>query len=98
MASTELWLGGMNEPDPETGSDPRTVGNPILMGKCVPLALLNVQTQPRAGTGLLAYAVLFGMPSLAGGCITSPETQDMPAPEFIIAIGIRMGAMRGKGI
>lgn len=33
IASTEIWLGGTNEPDPETGSDQIHVGNSVIMGK-----------------------------------------------------------------
>lgn len=54
--------------------------------KCIPLALLNIQTMPHAETGLSPYEMIYGIPYSQGISLDNTLIEDYSI-QYIITIG-----------
>ncbi|RMB93987.1 hypothetical protein DUI87_29574 [Hirundo rustica rustica] len=66
--------------------------------KCLPLALLNIRTQPRTGIGLSPFEMLYGMPYHVEKPLTHPSVRDQDINQYITALMTYREEMWKKGL
>ena len=66
--------------------------------KCLPLALLNVRTQPRGDTGISPFEMLYGMPYDLEMPIEHPKVEEKFLQEYIIELMKRRQELIKKGL
>ncbi|RMC17331.1 hypothetical protein DUI87_05912 [Hirundo rustica rustica] len=66
--------------------------------KCLPLALLNIRTQPHSGSGLSPFEMLYGMPYEHGMPVGHPRVEDCQIQSYIIVINKNLQELRKRGL
>ncbi|RMC21397.1 hypothetical protein DUI87_02261 [Hirundo rustica rustica] len=66
--------------------------------KCLPLALLNIRTQPRTDIGLSPFEMLYGMPYHVEKPLTHPSVRDQDINQYITALMTYREEMWKKGL
>ncbi|NWX05780.1 TF26 protein, partial [Caloenas nicobarica] len=66
--------------------------------KCLPLALLNVRTQPRTDTGISPFQMLYGMPYDLETPIEHPKVEEKVFQEYIAELMKRRRELIQKGL
>ncbi|XP_053789560.1 protein NYNRIN-like [Vidua chalybeata] len=66
--------------------------------KCLPLALLNIRTQPRTDVGISPFEMLFGMPYDMEAPTDHPYLKDSHIKFYITQIMSRRQELRKKGV
>ncbi|XP_023803306.1 uncharacterized protein K02A2.6-like [Cyanistes caeruleus] len=66
--------------------------------KCVPLALLNIRTQPRADLGISPFEMLYGMPYNTEEVQTHPNVSDQYINKYLIKLMKYKKALWEKGM
>lgn len=66
--------------------------------KCLPLALLNIRTQPRADTGLSPFEMLYGMPYDIDLPLDHPMLDDRNLQPDVMQIMSRREELRKKAM
>ncbi|RMC18924.1 hypothetical protein DUI87_03522 [Hirundo rustica rustica] len=62
--------------------------------KCLPLALLNIRTQPHSGSGLMEY----GMPYEHGMLVGHPRVEDCQIQSYLVSINKNLQELRKRGL
>ncbi|RMB92843.1 hypothetical protein DUI87_30737 [Hirundo rustica rustica] len=66
--------------------------------KCLPLALLNIRTQPRTDISLSPFEMLYGMPYHVEKPLTHPSVRDQDISQYITALMTYREEMWKKGL
>ncbi|RMC05151.1 hypothetical protein DUI87_18334 [Hirundo rustica rustica] len=66
--------------------------------KCLPLALLNIRTQPHSGSGLSPFEMLYGMPYEHGMPVGHPRVEDCQIQSYIVVINKNLQELRKRGL
>ncbi|NXT52006.1 TF29 protein, partial [Pluvianellus socialis] len=66
--------------------------------KCLPIALLNIRTQPRADTGISPFEMLYGMPYDLEIPIEHPKIEEKFLQEYIMELMKRRQELIKKGL
>ena len=66
--------------------------------KCLPLALLNIRTQPRTDIGISPFEMLYGMPYDLEFPVDHPRIEDDHLQEYIVQLMGRREELRKKGM
>ncbi|RMB88831.1 hypothetical protein DUI87_34765 [Hirundo rustica rustica] len=66
--------------------------------KCLPLALLNIRTQPHSGSGLSPFEMLYGMPYEHGMPVGHPQVEDCQIQSYIVVINKNLQELRKRGL
>lgn len=66
--------------------------------KCLPLALLNIRTQPRTDVGISPFEMLYGMPYDLELPLDHPRLQDDQLRPYLIQLMNRQRELRAKGL
>ncbi|RMC09747.1 hypothetical protein DUI87_13534 [Hirundo rustica rustica] len=65
--------------------------------KCLPLALLNIRTQPHSGSGLSPFEMLYGMPYEHGMPVGHPQVEDCQIQSYLGSINKNLQELRKSG-
>lgn len=66
--------------------------------KCIPLALLNIRTQPCAETGLSPYEMLYDLPYTQGVPVRHPKVENSSIRTYIETLMKNLTEIRLKGV
>ncbi|KAJ7428273.1 gag-pro-pol polyprotein [Willisornis vidua] len=66
--------------------------------KCLPLALLNIRTQPRTDIGISPFEMLYGMPYDFGVPIEHPKVEEKLLQEYVVELMKRKKKLEKKGL
>ncbi|RMB88636.1 hypothetical protein DUI87_34975 [Hirundo rustica rustica] len=66
--------------------------------RCLPLALLNVRTQPHSGSGLSPFEMLYGMPYEHGMPVGHPRMEDCQIQSYLVLINKNLQELRKRGL
>ncbi|RMC21526.1 hypothetical protein DUI87_02392 [Hirundo rustica rustica] len=66
--------------------------------KCLPLALLNIRTQPHSGSGLSPFEMLYGMPYEHGMPVGHPRVEDCQIQSYLVSINKNLQELRKRGL
>ncbi|NWH63682.1 TF29 protein, partial [Geococcyx californianus] len=66
--------------------------------KCLPIALLNIRTQPRTDTGISPFEMLYGMPYDLEFPVNHPTLDDSNINTYIVQLMKRREELRKKGM
>ncbi|RMB92934.1 hypothetical protein DUI87_30673 [Hirundo rustica rustica] len=66
--------------------------------KCLPLALLNIRTQPHSGSGLSPSEMLYGMPYEHGMPVGHPRVEDCQIQSYLVLINKNLQELRKCGL
>ncbi|NXF00275.1 TF26 protein, partial [Menura novaehollandiae] len=66
--------------------------------KCLPLALLNIRTQPRADVGISRFEMLYGMPYDLEIPQDHPQLESLQIKPYLIQLMARREQLRTKGL
>ncbi|RMC20148.1 hypothetical protein DUI87_00994 [Hirundo rustica rustica] len=66
--------------------------------KCLPLALLNIRTQPHSGSGLSPFKMLYGMPYEHGMPVGHPRVEDCQIQSYLVLINKNLQELRKRGL
>ena len=66
--------------------------------KCLPLALLNIRTQPRTDVGISPFEMLYGMPYDLEIPHDHPQIESAQLKSYLIQLMARRGQLRNKGL
>ncbi|RMC21644.1 hypothetical protein DUI87_02511 [Hirundo rustica rustica] len=66
--------------------------------RCLPLALLNIRTQPHSGSGLSPFEMLYGMPYEHGMPVGHPRMEDCQIQSYLVLINKNLQELRKRGL
>lgn len=66
--------------------------------KCLPLALLNIRTQPRTDVGISSFEMLYGMPYDLEMPQDHPQLESQQIKPYIIQLMAQRDRLRKKGL
>ena len=66
--------------------------------KCLPLALLNIRTQPRTDVGVSPFEMLYGMPYDLEMLLDHPQIQDNQLKPYLMQLVNRRRELQAKGL